>query len=63
MISDLEKHKIYVKDLGMEVVPYSIAVQALVEVQEQSLSKIDQTLEHLNKALTDLNQPDDKTFS
>lgn len=53
---DIEKHKIYLPDLQMEVVPYKVVVQALEEVNAKAISQIDEALEHLQKAINQLNE-------
>ena len=56
----LEDHKMFVQDLGMEVVPYSIAIKAVQEAIEQddlhqSQATIQQELEKIRKAFSEIN--------
>ena len=56
----LEDHKMFVQDLSMEVVPYSIAVRAVQEALEQddlhqSQATIQQELEKIRKAFSEIN--------
>jgi hypothetical protein len=53
---DLEKHKFFLKEVQMDVVPYKIAVQALEEVQKQVVDQIEKALEEVNKSLTHLGE-------
>ena len=60
MAIKLEDHKMFVQDLGMEVVPYSIAVRAVQEALEQddlhqSQATIQQELEKIRKAFSEIN--------
>ncbi len=56
---DIEKHKIYIPDLQMDVIPYKVVVQALQEVNLKAVKQIDEALEHLQKAINQLNENDD----
>ena len=56
----LEDHKMFVQDLGMEVVPYSIAIRAVQEALElddlhQSQATIEAELAKIRKAFLDIN--------
>jgi hypothetical protein len=56
----LEDHKMFVQDLGMEVVPYSIAIKAVQEAMEQddlhqSQATIEAELEKIRKAFLEIN--------
>ena len=51
MAINLEKHKVYVDSLKMEMVPYSIAIEAVQEVQG---SYTDEYLDKLEEALAQL---------
>jgi hypothetical protein len=53
---DLEKHKFFLKEVQMDVVPYKIAVQALEEVQKQVVDQIEKALEEVNKSLNHLGE-------
>jgi hypothetical protein len=53
---DIEKHKIFIPDLQMDVIPYKVVVQALEEVNLKALKQIDEALEHLQKAVNQLNE-------
>ena len=60
MATRLEDHKMFVQDLGMEVVPYSIAIKAVQEAIEQddlhqSQATIQQELEKIRKAFSEIN--------
>lgn len=56
MAIDLEKHKMFVPELNIEVVPYTIAVQALEQVQEEVMVKIDQALNDIQKSINTLGE-------
>jgi len=55
----LEEHKVYVNSHKMEMVPYSIAVQALKEVSnvetERYLKELEDATSKLHEALAQLN--------
>jgi hypothetical protein len=55
----LEEHKVYIDSHKMEMVPYSIAIQALEEVSNIETEKYLKDLEHatseLHQALSQLN--------
>lgn len=64
MAIDLQKHKIFVPELNMEVVPYSVVIEAMQELQNQALTRVDEVLSDLTKALNHLeNNIDDQTIS
>ncbi len=56
---DIEKHKIYIPDLQMDVIPYKVVVQALQEVNLKAVKQIDEALENLQKAINQLNENTD----
>ena len=56
---DIEKHKIYIPDLQMDVIPYKVVVQALEEVNLKAIKQIDEALENLQKAISHLNENND----
>jgi len=53
--TDLQKHKVYVEDLNMEMVPYSVAVriiEQMAELQtEDYLKQLQQTMNELSKTM------------
>lgn len=56
----LDDHKMFIQDLGLEVVPYSIAVKAVQEALEQddlhqSQATIETELEKIRKAFSEIN--------
>jgi hypothetical protein len=53
---DIEKHKIYIPDLQMDVIPYKVVVQALQEVNLKAVKQIDEALENLQRAINQLNE-------
>jgi hypothetical protein len=53
---DIEKHKIFIPDLQMDVIPYKVVVQALQEVNLKAVKQIDEALENLQKAISQLNE-------
>lgn len=53
---DIEKHKFFIKELQMEVVPYNVVVQMLVELQSKHLKEVESALTSLNEALKHLNE-------
>ena len=60
MAIKLEDHKMFIQDLGLEVVPYSIAVRAVQEALDQddlhqSQATIQQELEKIRKAFSEIN--------
>lgn len=60
MAIKLDDHKMFIQDLGLEVVPYSIAVRAVQEALEQddlhqSQATIQQELEKIRKAFSEIN--------
>jgi len=62
MAIDLEKHKVYVDSLKMDMVPYSIAVQAVQEVNdidaEKYAQELDNALKELQNSLNNLKLDD-----
>lgn len=62
MAIDLEKHKIYVDSLKMEMVPYSKAVQAVQEVQnsytDDYLNKLEEALAQLQTSVNNVKLDD-----
>lgn len=65
MAINLDDHKMFIQDLGMEVVPYSIAVKAVQEAVEQddlhqSQATVQEALKELRKAFGDVQQSIDK---
>jgi len=62
MAINLEKHKVYVESLKMEMVPYSIAVQAVQEVNdidaEKYAQELDNALKELQNSLSNLKLDD-----
>ena len=68
---NLEAHKIFIKDLNMEVVPYSVAMQAMQELSdsfdqyqgnkqnlEAEMQKITDAFKEINEALKEVGLPD-----
>lgn len=55
MAINLEEHKIFIKDLNMEVVPFSIAVQAMQEL-ESSLEAFYNKAPEINSHMEDLKE-------
>ena len=59
---NIEEHKIFVESLGMEVVPLSIAQQAIDELTDISNAKyfneLDNAVNELETALKDINLND-----
>jgi hypothetical protein len=60
MAIKLDDHKMFIQDLGLEVVPYSIAVKAVLEAMEQddlhqSQATIEAELEKIRKAFSEIN--------
>lgn len=53
---DIEKHKFFVKELQMEVVPYKVIMQVLIELQTKHLQEVEKALASLNEALKHLNE-------
>jgi len=56
----LDDHKMFIQDLGLEVVPYSIAIKAVQEALNQddlhqSQATIQQELEKIRKAFSEIN--------
>lgn len=55
---NIEEHKVYVDSLKMEMIPYSIAVQAIKQAGSVEIEKYMRDLEHatseLHKALNQL---------
>lgn len=56
MAIDLEKHKVFIPELNIEVVPYTVAVQALEQVQEEVMVKVDQALNDIQKSINTLGE-------
>jgi hypothetical protein len=58
MAIDLEKHKVYVDSLKMDMVPYSIAVQAVQEIQgsytDDYLNKLEEALAQLQTSVNNV---------
>ena len=57
---NLEEHKIYVDSLKMDMVPYSVAVEALEQALESTEGKLDEALQLIKTSLynIDLNDKD-----
>lgn len=55
MFDRLEKSKIFVKELNMEVVPYSVAVELLTEAVGDNSKKIEKAFEDLKQSFKGLN--------
>ena len=59
---NLEEHKIFVESLHMEVVPYSIAIQALEELANNSNmeyeNQLDEAIQELQNSINNLNLND-----
>jgi hypothetical protein len=59
---NLEEHKIFVESLNMEVVPYSIAIQALEELANNSNmeyeNQLDEAIQELQNSINNLNLND-----
>lgn len=60
MAINLDDHKMFIQDLGMEVVPYSIALKAVQEALEQddlhqSQATLQAELEKIRLAFQDIN--------
>ena len=59
---DLEKHKVYVEHLKMEMVPYSVVQQVLVEVQNSYtqgyFDKLDEALNTLQQSVSNIKLDD-----
>jgi|TARA_R110000822_G_scaffold214820_2_gene349778 hypothetical protein len=59
---DLEKHKVYVEHLKMEMVPYSVVQQVLVEVQNSYTQgyydKLDEALNTLQQSVSNIKLDD-----
>jgi hypothetical protein len=51
MAINLDQHKVYVDSLKMEMVPYSIAIQALQEAVDVDTTSYAQELENVMKEL------------
>jgi hypothetical protein len=51
MAINLDQHKVYVDSLKMEMVPYSIAIQALQEAVDVDITSYAQELENVMKEL------------
>ena len=51
MAINLDQHKVYVESLKMEMVPYSIAIQALQEAVDIDTTSYAQELENVMKEL------------
>lgn len=52
---NLDEHKVYVDSLKMEMVPLSIAKQAVQDIINQSTVKLEDGLQMLDKALAEIN--------
>ena len=48
---NLEKHKVYVESHKMDMVPYSVAVEALQEAVGSTENKLDEALDLIKKSL------------
>lgn len=57
---NLDEHKIYIESHKMDMVPYTIAVQALEQALESTEGKLDEALELIKTSLynIDLNDKD-----
>jgi hypothetical protein len=53
---NLEQHKIFIPELNLEVVPFTKAVQAVQEVQEELFKKIEETLSEVQESINDLGE-------
>ena len=52
---NLEEHAVFIDRLQMEMVPLSVAKQAIVEVIDETTAKLDNGLQVLEKALSEIN--------
>ena len=54
---NLEEHKVYVESHKMDMVPLSIAYQAIAEMYEYEKyqAKLDEAMKQINDALKDIN--------
>lgn len=59
-MTELEKHKIYIESHKMEMVPYTIAVQAIKEAvaqvqnENEFMDKLDEAIKTLSNELTSI---------
>lgn len=51
-ITDLQQHKVYIEDLKMEMVPYSVAVEAIKQIAELETKEYIDQLEHTMNELS-----------
>lgn len=54
MGDNLEKHKVFVPSLGMEMVPYTVVVKLLEDIQKTQLEQFDKVFQELTQAIRDL---------
>lgn len=54
MGDNLEKHKVFVPSLGMEMVPYTVVVKVLEDIQKTQLEQFDKVFQELTRAIEDL---------
>tara|TARA_E500000318_G_scaffold96234_1_gene96471 strand:+ start:109 stop:306 length:198 start_codon:yes stop_codon:yes gene_type:complete len=57
---NLEEHKVYIESHKMDMIPYSIAVQALQQAVQSTEGKLDEALDLIKTSLynIDLNDKD-----
>ena len=55
---NLDEHKIYVESLGIDVIPYSVVKQAVAEAAnfQDYQAKLEQAMEIMKNAMTDINK-------
>lgn len=55
---NLDEHKIYVENLGIDVIPYSVVKQAVAEAAnfQDYQAKLEQAMEIMKNAMTDINK-------
>lgn len=54
-MTNLDEHKIYVADLGIECVPLSVAKRAVAEAAAYTEPKLDEAMALIQDAFVDLN--------
>ena len=52
---NLDEHKVYIESHKMDMVPLSIAKQALQDVIDESTTKLDDGFQMIEKALSEIN--------
>lgn len=63
---DLEKHKIFIPSLGIEVIPYSVVVKFIEDLHKNQISQFENVLSDISKTLNNLDitkLEDDKNLS